>query len=409
MIKTEGNTLLFSGSSSLSDLHRPLAMMHNLVSKQGYQDITLDFSAATVLSASFMLPLVCILRSYRLNKVDLYLVLPTDDKLARLFNNANWAHQIDPQHFDPRDEFNQNHVSAIQFRDADEQQAAVDKVVNLILEFMPHLDRRKIAALEWAINEITDNVLNHSESRIGGLVQAIMYPKRQLIEFLVCDAGIGIPNSLRKGRADVRDDTMALDLAIREGVTRNTKTNQGNGLFGTFRCSEVSGGKFNICSGFAMLSFDDSLHVKREGIPFQGTFVRSEIKLSIEDLLNKALVFKGKVHEPGFDFIERQYEQRGEALQFSLLSEVATFGSREAGRRAFNKIMNISNDLSRPINFDFSDVPVISSSFADEVFGRIFTQVGPVAFSTHCTFSNISTTVKNIIDKSVLQRIRQNQ
>jgi anti-sigma regulatory factor (Ser/Thr protein kinase) len=66
--------------------------------------------------------------------------------------------------------------------------------VNAILGAIPDLDRKNLAALEWSINEITDNVLNHSRSTIGGLVQVSTFQgATQRVEYIVADAGVGIP------------------------------------------------------------------------------------------------------------------------------------------------------------------------------------------------------------------------
>ena len=120
------------------------------------------------------------------------------------------------------------------------------------------------------------------------------------MEFYVCDAGITIPRSLRAGRPDIRDDPSALRQAIEEGVTSNKLTNQGNGLYGTFKCCEVSGGEFDVLSGAVFLRHKPSeLRVGRSPIPFSGTYVRASIGYDFEKLLERALIFGGRAHNPG--------------------------------------------------------------------------------------------------------------
>jgi hypothetical protein len=62
-------------------------------------------------------------------------------------------------------------VPATQFTYDVEQRQAVTRIANGILGAIPDLDRRELAALEWSVNEITDNVLVHSQSPVGGLEQ----------------------------------------------------------------------------------------------------------------------------------------------------------------------------------------------------------------------------------------------
>ena len=155
-----------------------------------------------------------------------------------------------------------------------------------------------MAALEWAINEITDNVLNHASSPIGGLVQLTTKSKSNIVEFAVCDAGVGIPKTLREGHADLTTDVIALDRAIREGVTRNRTTNMGNGLFGSFRLAQLSDGYFSIYSGYALLNFTrkSGLRVSHQAIPYSGTAIVCGVK---PDILAEALSFRGERYTPG--------------------------------------------------------------------------------------------------------------
>ena len=50
-------------------------------------------------------------------------------------------------------------VSATQYQSPDDQQAAVNQIVNVMLGAVPDLERSDFAAFEWAVNELTDNVL----------------------------------------------------------------------------------------------------------------------------------------------------------------------------------------------------------------------------------------------------------
>jgi anti-sigma regulatory factor (Ser/Thr protein kinase) len=43
--------------------------------------------------------------------------------------------------------------------------------MEVLMETIKVQERQQLKALEWALNEITDNVLNHAESPTGGIVQ----------------------------------------------------------------------------------------------------------------------------------------------------------------------------------------------------------------------------------------------
>ncbi len=117
-------------------------------------------------------------------------------------------------------------------------------------------------------------------------------------------------------------------------------------------------------------------------------------------------MFKGRVHEPANDFIEAHYPLEGEKLIFPLAKEVEGFGSREYGRRARSKIDNILVDKDVAIEFDFEGVPLVSSSFADEVFGKLFVELGALDFMRRCTFRAVDPTVKRLIDRAIAQRMK---
>jgi uncharacterized protein DUF4325 len=407
MFRSDTNHLYFSGPTG-DDVLPVVAALHNLVHKQGYKDVILDFSKSRYLHPKYMLPLVATARSYRIEKVDFELVEPEDPSSARLLQNTNWAHLIWPEKYEARDDRNQLHLSAIQYSTASDQFDAVDRSIDVLLKSVGGLDRGRLKALEWSLNEITDNVLNHAESPMGGLLQVVTFPRKHLVEFYVCDGGVGIPRTLRQGRPQLTDDVSALRQAIEEGVTRNSKTNQGNGLFGTFKCCEVSGGEFDIISGYAGLKHrPGQLHASKNAIPYKGTFVRASINYGFEQLLEKALIFRGRAHNPAGDYIERIYQNSAEDIRFKVGDELSTFGSREAGKSARTQIENLMDRGRSAIIFDFGGIHLISSSFADEVFGKMFIDLGPIKFGQLCRFENVDSTVQNLIDRAISQRMRQ--
>jgi len=61
------------------------------------------------------------------------------------------------------------------------------------------------------------------------------------------------------------------------------------------------------------------------------------------------------------------------------------------------------------IVIDFSGVSVISSSFADEVFGMLFVELGPMTFMRKIVFQNVSPTVNGLIDRAITLRAQQGQ
>ncbi len=83
------------------------------------------------------------------------------------------------------------------------------------------------------------------------------------------------------------------------------------------------------------------------------------------------------------------------------------FASREGGRQVRATIQNLLRQTSRaPVILDFDGVGVFSSSFADEVFGRLFVEMGPRGFMTRIRMRNTDPTVDGLIDRAIEQRTR---
>lgn len=403
------NRIVFQGEFGMADLLRPLAGLHQAVQNSGYQELTLDFSSCTAAFPGPMLAVCAQVMRLRNAKIDVELIKPNDTRLARLFQNANWAHFLEPRNNFPSVFKGYSQIPATQFTDAEEQQKAVNRIVNAILGAIPNLERRELAALEWSINEITDNVLNHAQSGIGGLVQVSTFQRsRKRIEYIVADAGVGIPTTLRETHPDLTSDADALDQAIREGVTRDKAVGQGNGLFGSYQICSHSKGFFQVESGYGKLAFTDrkGLHITTEKVPFEGTLVAAQIDFSVPHLLEEALQFGGKPHAP-VDFVQLHYEQPNqETVLFMMKDESPSFGSRVAGAPVRNKLVNLVRMCpGQRIVIDFSGVPLVSSSFADEVLGKLFAELGPLTFMQRFDLRKIDSTVKQLVDKAISQRM----
>jgi hypothetical protein len=259
------------------------------------------------------------------------------------------------------------------------------------------------------LNEITDNVINHAQSPIGGLLQVTNFHRQQrVVEFSVCDAGIGIPNSLRSGHKEVRSDQEALDKAIREGVTRDKSVGQGNGLYGSLRITQLSGGSFEVHAGYASLvSWPDALHIRPETIPLSGSLVVARIGYKKALSLEEALKFGGKSYDP-MDHVQLSYEEGEDGLVvFPLAQEAQGFGSRSAGMPIRQKLKNLARICGgKRIVIDFSDVPIVSSSFADEVFGKLFSELGALDFMRAFEFRKVDLTIQGLINKAIEQRTK---
>ncbi|KIL35187.1 hypothetical protein SD71_16330 [Cohnella kolymensis] len=144
------------------------------------------------------------------------------------------------------------------------------------------IDGSIVAALDWSIAEIIDNVFNHSETKIDGFVVAQHFPSRNRIDVTVVDGGMGIPKRL-KSRAIYKDlsATEALDIAVEKDVTVDPEINKGAGLFYTKRIIQENRGTLRINSDKAQLRVTGKVKRVDDAPKWTGTIVHLRIRTNI--------------------------------------------------------------------------------------------------------------------------------
>lgn len=410
LLGREGNRITIAGDFGIQDVRKVFAAIHETVNVRGHSDIDLDFSRCTAAFSGAMLPLCAHVMLLRTNRVDFHLIPPEDSRLRRLFESTAWAHFLCPRNHEyPRRNNLARQLPAACYLTHEDQESILNELLEKLLSVIPNFNRSAFSAVEWALNEISDNVLNHSESSIGGLLQLSVFdPARHKVEFTISDAGRGVPASLRTAKPNIENDVDALLESVKSGVTRNSADFQGNGLYGTLEICRVGGGKFSLNAGnAALICAHETVSARRESVPFTGTTVDALIDFSEPTLLERALAIDGRVHEP-IDYIELQYEQDDlRSIPFLLTEHAFSFRSRPAGKPVRVKLGNLVQACpGQTILVDFSGLSVVSSSFADEVFGKLFLELGPMRFMQTVRLINVSPTVQALIDRAITQRMQ---
>jgi anti-anti-sigma regulatory factor len=316
--------------------------------------------------------------------------------------DANWAYLIDAAQTETLYK-GYLQIPATRFRSAEEQWGLVNDVVEAVLKSVPGFARSDLEALEWCLSEITDNVINHADSAIGGLAQLSNRSQSRKIEFAICDVGVSIPKTLRPSHPEIFEDYEALKWAIKEGVTRDPLIGQGNGLFGSSEVCSGSGGFISIQSGRGSLHKNsDGLSLKNQKIPYAGTLVDGCISYAEPGQLAKALKFQ----VTGSDFISLRYELDDNAAVIQVRSEVQSVGARFAASPIRVKALNLLRMASlEKVVVDFSGVSIISSSFADEALGKLAVELGLSEFQAKVQLNNASPTIISLVSRAVQQRL----
>jgi anti-sigma regulatory factor (Ser/Thr protein kinase) len=401
-----------------SEAHRSFMLVANEIMERGFEDVILDFSKCASAYLDGMVPVICVIDHLKSRGVEFSLQLPEETWLARLFVNTNWAHFICPDKYKQSDIVHDRHLALQRFEDFRQQQQVVNYFLDVVMRSMM-LDRRIISGLEWSINEITDNVLNHAQSDNGGFIQVMTNQDKGTIFFIVGDPGRGILAAMKEGFPTMTDDAYAIGEAVKAGVTSRRDYGQGNGLAGTLRIATWSRGLFEITSGSVQLVVKHDGSDSYEGAEsriyrrsvnqiFQGTIVSATIGINSVFSLEEALGFGKALHQPT-DIIELQYENdEGTEMYLKLCDETTGFGTRFSGSQIRTKVSNLlSAGSGKILVIDWDGIPVVSSSFADEFVGKIFVDLGPLNFSMRVRNVNMEALVKGLVDKAIKQRLVQ--
>ena len=72
--------------------------------------------------------------------------------------------------------------------------------------------------------------------------------------------------------------------------------------------------------------------------------------------------------------------KNGDLETIKLSTFGSSIGTRELGREIRERALSFVKNEKKKVLFDFSDVHVISSAFADELFGKLFIELGKDLF-----------------------------
>ena len=79
-----------------------------------------------------------------------------------------------------------------------------------------------------------------------------------------------------------------------------------------------------------------------------------------------------------------------------------------AGRALRTKLNNLLRaEDDAVVNLDWTGVPLVSSSFADEAMGKLFVELGPLRFARRVRSRKIEPVVGELIDRAITQRVGQ--
>lgn len=360
--------------------------------------VELDLSRHHFYGPGGMVPLVSLIRHYTDLGWEFRVAVPEDTRLETYWDAAGWLAGIEGDSAPAlRSESTFTPLySYTSHPDLNQHLNTIMEMIARVSEFSSGV----LAAVEWAMNEIADNVVVHSGGATGW-IQAIVRPNRSRVDIAVADCGLGICRTIRDSFPDVRSDRAALRLAIERGVTRDKQIGQGNGLAGSIRIAESAHGWVNILSGTANLRlFDDGRFDDLDVQPFPGSVVT--VTLPTENEIDAAEVLWGGILTSSYEY--SHVDQDG--LNFRLRDEATGFGNRGSGKELAVKLRNLMVAFpDEHVIIDFDAIDVATASFLDEFLAKLIKEVGAATFFSRFVLLNMNDFVRRTADAVIEQRL----
>ena len=388
------NILKLDRARAVSDLIRALGQA---IKKYDYQSLSVDFSEVDACFPNAIVPFAGIFEYYQNKGITFdFINLPQKLETSQL---------ISPQIFDG----DSRHILSRVWKFS-----SSEEVCNIVDAYISELQKSAqfykgvLDSIEWSLNEVMDNVIQHS--KIGfGYVMGQLHSTSKNIAFTVFDAGQGIYNSLKDSVHKPRTTVDAISLAIQEEITRDKSIGQGNGLFGLSSIVKQGHGKLVITSGRGSYSYNNVDTRTYDNLPAishetPGTIVDFQLSYAKDMSLDKALVFRGKQYDFASIHFE-EYEDDYGRLVYSIKDMAEGTGTRDSAFRVKNEVLNILEENKRPITLDFEGTSIISSSFADELLAKLFLELGLFQFNNLIKIKGLDMSMQKVLQRSVLQRI----
>lgn len=257
-----------------------------------------------------------------------------------------------------------------------------------------------IPALEWAVNEILDNILMHAESLTPDAVCAQYFPQTHRLDVGIADMGRGIMASLGTTRK-LWSHGDAVTTALRRGVTRDPTVGQGNGMAGALEIARLNGGTFEVWTGDVVYRLDGGKERGFTKIPtLPGTGVRFSLDTRQPVDLAQTWIAGGD-----WSFINVEAERIADQGGVDVAQACLHTGGRPPAQRLRRKLAAVLPELDGPLVLDFSGVRSASSSFLDELLGRLADDLGREQFEDRVRCIGMDPTLRKMANVVIAQRL----
>ena len=233
---------------------------------------------------------------------------------------------------------------------------------------------------------------------------AQVHPSGNRIAIAVYDNGIGMMNSLKNGGVAGRSPEEAITSGLQKGITDGR--GKGNGLWLLNEIVKEGEGSLEITSSGVRYSLWHQRFPNEQGFP-KGSFSKVSSATNRATLVDfqictdKALGINRIMGECGFtDLWKESHEDPENEIdhRLSVLSDSAGLGTRYDASGFRMLAINTMNDTEGAVILDFSNIEIISFSFADEAIRKLRDAVGAEAFHDRFRLTGLNDNCRTIIN-----------
>lgn len=268
--------------TDFSKSHEKTITACNLLVKQ-YQknhntSILIDFSDCNFIYPDYAVLLLCTLKyiEHLGCKITGKVKLSTDNLVIKYLAKMNFFENLNIDLPLEIQKINHNNAVKIQKYTSENQLDVLNSILK-VLKAKSSINDNVYASLDYCFNEILDNVLNHTDEKVGWVV-AQYFENLNSIRLIVCDYGMGIHKSLNLKHNFTEDE--ALKKCIESGVTNGK--GQGHGLFATASFIRLNKGWLSLISGNKKLNVNEKETIIEDIDNWQGTCVYIRINTNVE-------------------------------------------------------------------------------------------------------------------------------
>ncbi|MGB0888136.1 MAG: ATP-binding protein [Vicingaceae bacterium] len=256
----------------------------SLKNVEGVDVLIIDFNNVRFLDTDDFVVLACLIESYYINNCEIRFEGGTDSFNSHLFNirfKEYWKSGFDRGRFT----LSKNQTTLCLWKISKDMIYSYSMYAKKYFETF--VNNKDLIPLSSNIDEVFNNVFDHSKSPVTGYIITQFYPEINKISFSVCDFGVGIPTSINENQVlqekPVMEDWKAIVKSLERGFSINsTPRNRGFGLNNILELTEKSNGRLLIISnnGIVEKSSEERYSAGESNFNFKGTLIKVEVDLN---------------------------------------------------------------------------------------------------------------------------------